>query len=610
MCGIVAAFAYGDNAAPLAEDEILRIRDRMIRRGPDAAGLWMAEDRRVALAHRRLSIIDLNPRGNQPMLVAETGTRITFNGEIYNYRELRRELEDRGHVFRTSSDTEVLLHAYDAYGAAMVDRLRGMYAFAIWDPRRYGLFLARDPFGIKPLYYVDDGLKVTVASQAKALLACDEVKRETSEAGKVSFLLWGFVVEPFTLYRDIHALPAGSTMWIDGRGRQAATRFWDVSSAFRRAEELRAEMPQRAFGPSTARERLQEAMVDSIRHHMISDVPVGMFLSAGLDSATLVALAAEHGIGDLRTLTLGFDRLRGGPYDEVVGAEQIAATYHTAHDSRWIGSEQFALCSADLLAQMDQPSIDGANVYFISKVAAAAGLKVALSGLGGDELFGGYPSFRQIPKIVRTLRPFAALPKFGTLFRYLSAPLLRRYTSPKYASLLEYGTTVEDAYLLRRALFLPWELPDILDPEEVRLGWNALAMRDRLRECIEGLKSAHSKVAALEMSIYMRNQLLRDSDWAGMAHSLEIRVPFVDTTLFERVAPFLVSPTLLTKRDLVATLDTKLPAAITDRPKTGFAVPIRDWLFEAEGAPPRVPGRGLRGWARYILDAHCRGQGI
>jgi asparagine synthase (glutamine-hydrolysing) len=478
-----------------------------------------------------------------------------------------------------------------------------MYAFAIWDQRRQGMFLARDPYGIKPLYYADDGRRIVVASQVKALLTAHGVGEQQNPAGKVSFLLWGFVLEPHTLYRDIHSLPAGSTMWVDAHGAGAPIKYWAVANIYREAQGRRSALTPQQLRPEAVAERLRHALAGSIHSHLVADVPVGVFLSGGLDSATLVALAVEEGAQDLRTITMGFNELRGTLADEVSDAEQIATAYHTRHQSHWVGGTEFFEERIALLAAMDQPSVDGANVYFVSKVAAANGLKVALSGLGGDELFGSYPSFQQIPRTVCLVAPFAVVPQFGRNFRRVSAPILRHFTSPKYASIFEYGATTEDAYLLRRGLFLPWELPEILDPDELAVGWRQLGLNAGLRECTHGLTDMRSQVAALESEIYMRNQLLRDSDWAGMAHSLEIRVPFVDAMLLHEIAPFLIGQTPLGKSDMAATLHNPLPTAILNRPKTGFTVPIRDWLVKEELPGKNDVERGLRSWAKFVLGA-------
>ena len=594
MCGIAALFAYGADAPPVDMEALHRIRDRMRARGPDGEGSWRSEDGRVGLAHRRLSIIDLSDAAAQPMRTPDGRYVITYNGEIYNYRALRRELADQGVEFRTESDTEVILELYRRDGARAVERLRGMFAFAIWDATERGLFLARDPYGIKPLYIADDGKTLRVASQVKALLAGGGIDTRPRPAGHAGFFLLGAVPEPETLYRGIGALPAGHTMWIDSSGPRPARRYFDIVEELERGE---------ADGAAPEPETLRDALGDSVTHHLVADVPVGVFLSAGLDSTTLAGLASESSSARLRTLTLGFDQYRGGTDDETPLAERVAARYGADHRTLWIESDAFAGEYDKLMAAMDQPSTDGVNTYFVSRAAAGSGLKVAMSGLGGDELFGGYTSFSQIPSLAGALSPFGAVPALGRAFRRVAAPVLGRLTSPKYAGLLEYGTSYADAYLLRRALFMPWELPDVLDPDLAREGWAELA--PRLREATGALKSPRARIAALETAWYMQNQLLRDSDWAGMAHSLEIRVPLVDSTLLHRLAPLIGGARPPGKRDMAATPAKALPKAVLDRPKTGFAVPLRDWLQRRSGEA--APERGLRGWARTVYKAQWSG---
>ncbi|HEX6979639.1 MAG TPA: asparagine synthase (glutamine-hydrolyzing) [Alphaproteobacteria bacterium] len=593
MCGIAALFAYGDSAAPVELAELRAIRDRMAARGPDGAGEWRSADERVALGHRRLSIIDLRAVADQPMVHGNGRLRIVFNGEIYNYRELRRRLAEAGHVFRTESDTEVLLHLYDRYGPDMVRHLRGMYAFALWDDARKGLFLARDPFGIKPLYYADDGRTIRIASQVKGLLAGGKIGTAAEPAGHVGFFLWGYVPDPYTLYRDIRALPAGCMMWIDRAGAQRPARFFDLRDVFNDVAPAPADPVARA-------EMLRDALVDSIAHHLIADVPVGVFLSAGLDSTTIVALAVESGAANLNTVTLGFREFQGGTNDETKIAEAVARQRGTRHQTRWVPGLEFAAERDKLIDAMDQPSIDGVNTYFVAKEARAAGLKVALSGLGGDELFGGYPSFTQVPKLVRALAPLAPLRMLGRAIRRASAGLIGRMTSPKYAGLLEYGSTWSGAYLLRRSLFMPWELTGILPREMVEQGLQELDTLSRLDDTVSGIDAPRLKVSAFELSWYMRNQLLRDADWAGMAHSLEIRVPFVDVELIRNLAPLLASAQPPMKRDMAATPRTALPRDVLERPKTGFVVPVRDWISGKAGQPAE---RGLRSWARQVYAA-------
>jgi asparagine synthase (glutamine-hydrolysing) len=586
MCGINGIFAYSGSAPGVELAELIAIRDAMSARGPDGAGYWLSANERVGLGHRRLAIVDLSETGAQPMATLDGSLHITFNGEIYNYQSIRHRLEAQGVVLQSQSDTEVLLHLYAEKGAAMLQELRGMYAFAIWDTRRRQIFLARDPFGIKPLYYSDDGNVLRFASQVRALLRARSIDTSSDAAGKVGFMLWGYVPEPYTLYAGIRALPPGSWLSIDSTRTHASGTFCRISDEIAAAED-------RAASSADVHELLRQSMLDTVSRHMIADVPVGIFLSSGLDSTTLTALAAETIGSRLHTVTLGFDEFRGTDADEVPLAEEVSKQFNTTHQTRWVARREFQSDFAAMLSAMDQPSIDGANTYFISKAAKQAGLKAALSGLGGDELFGGYSSFQEIPQLVRAARKVPA--RAAKALRVISAPVLKHFTSSKYAGLLEYGGSYAGAYLLRRGLFMPWELPDLLGPDLAREGWRILQPILHLEATIEDIASERLRVSALEMAWYMRNQLLRDSDWAGMAHSLEIRVPLVDLDLVRSMVPLI--PKLNGKKEMAETPAMRLPNAILNRPKTGFSVPIAEWLTE-RGAMPQA--RGLRGWAMRI----------
>lgn len=590
MCGFAAVYSYAGDGPPVEADVLAAINQAMARRGPDGQGQWLADDRRVGLAHRRLAIIDLSDEAAQPMTLRgpQGAVHISYNGEIYNFRSLRRKLEDAGARFRTSSDTEVLLHLYQAYGPAMTTHLRGMFAFAIWDESRHGLLLARDGFGIKPLYYMDDGKTFSAASQVKALLAgvkADGKPRPAFDpAGHAGFFLFGSVPEPHTLYKHIHALPAGATLWIDERGPGKPETFFDISTTLATAADSEVD--------------LAEALRDSVSHHFVADVPVGVFLSSGLDSATLVGLSSELKGAGLDTLTLGFEEFKGTTHDEAPLAETIAATYGTRQHTVRVAGKDFASHLDDLLEAMDQPSIDGVNTYFVARAAAAEGLKVAISGLGGDELFAGYDSFSQIPALVGGLGSIPGIGGVGRALRGLLSPLGGAVLAPKTPGLFEYSSNYGDAYLLRRGLFMPWELASVMDADMAREGLATLNARARLKACQASLKAPKAKVAALEMAWYMRNQLLRDADWAGMAHGLEIRVPLVDVELFKGLAGAIAHGHGPTKQALAATPATALPEPVLKRPKSGFFVPVREWL---EGSSPRE--RGLRGWAKKVYQA-------
>jgi len=458
MCGIASIFSYHRVAGPIDRDELRRIRDAMKARGPDGKGDWYSSDHRVGLAHRRLSIIDLSELGAQPMASDDGKVVITFNGEIYNYHQLRSQLENKGYQFHSNSDTEVLLHLYHEFGIEMLRDLRGMFAFALWDGRQGKLFLARDPYGIKPLYYADDGWQIRAASQVKALLAGGRLSREYEPAGLAGFYLLGSVPEPWTIYRGIQALPAGHYLLVSQTGVSEPISWCNVASMF-----LEASRSDLVMSKDDAFAEIRLALQDSVEAHLVSDVPVGLFLSSGIDSGALAGLVSER---DQRaeTVTLGFSEYQGRADDETPLAREIAEHYGLRHYAQLVGQQEFARHLPNILAAMDQPSIDGINTWLVSRAAAAQGWKVALSGVGGDELLGGYPSFRDIPRWVGRLAVPSRIPFLGSAFYFIASHLtgIASMSNPKFAGMLKYGGTYSGAYLLRRGLFLPEELPTVM----------------------------------------------------------------------------------------------------------------------------------------------------
>jgi asparagine synthase (glutamine-hydrolysing) len=571
MCGINGILRLSDGAPAIDHGELLRTRDAMAARGPDGAGAWTSADGRMALASRRLAILDLTAAGAQPMASGDRRFQIVINGEIYNFAELRRELEGEGLSFRSHSDTEVVLALYAREGAAMLGRLRGMYGLAIWDDRDKSLLLARDPLGIKPLYLAIEAGCLRFASQVKALEAGGAVSREVDPAGLAGFLLWGSVPEPLTIRRAIRALPAGHHLLV----RNGAVG------------EPRTTHPP-ALAPMTP----EEAVEDSVTAHLVSDVPVAIFLSAGLDSGLIAALARRHLPEPPATFTLSFDVLAGTARDEAPLAAEVARALGTRHAERRVGRADFPRLWQDAIAAMDQPSIDGFNTFLVSRAAHEAGLKVVLSGLGGDEVFGSYPSFADVPRLERTARRTARIPGLAAAW-----PALARLASPgrpKLAGLLRYGRTLPGAYFLRRGLFLPEELPAVMGRDDAAAG---LAGYDPVADAAGALAAgnganghapdAWTAVHELETARYMRNQLLRDADWASMASSVELRVPFVDAWLRRRLAAHGFEPARgQGKAELVRRAAPGLPAALFARPKTGFYIPVMEWLQpEGAGAP-------------------------
>ena len=596
MCGIAGFHAHCGGARTIAREALVAMRDRMAARGPDGTGLWVADDARTGFGHRRLSIIDLSDGGHQPMATPDGRLTIVFNGEIYNYRALRDEMTAQGVAFASDSDTEVLLHLYARDGAAMLPRLRGMFALAIWDARERSLLLARDPLGIKPLYYADTGGTLTFASQVKALLTDPAISRDPSPAGLAGFHLMGSVPEPFTAWRAIRAVPAGHWLRVDAAGVGAPVAY---------ANPARTLADGRARDPASV--DTAAALRDSVAHHLVADVEVGAFLSGGVDSSALIGLMRDCGQDRIRACTLAFGEFDGWHQDEAPGAALVARHYGVDHHVRRVDGREFRADMDAIFDAMDQPSIDGINTWFVSKAVREMGLKVALSGLGGDELLAGYSTFRTVPATRRRFGPLAAIPGLGTAARMLLGATGMARRNPKAAGVLDYAGSWAGAYLLRRAVLLPFELDGVMDPAMARAG---LAELDPLgaigRSLIPDPGSDTGRVCALESGNYMRNQLLRDADWAGMAHSLEIRVPLVDYTLLDALAPRIATLKPGEGKALLAAAPSRpVPHEIVERSKTGFSIPVADWLA---GNAAHVPDRrASRAWAKVATARSLQG---
>jgi asparagine synthase (glutamine-hydrolysing) len=544
--------------------------DYMRLRGPDAAGLWTTAG--VALGHRRLAILDLDTRSNQPMVSGNGRYAMVFNGEIYNFRELRRSLERDGLEFRTTSDTEVLLSLFEREGERMLRRLRGMFAFAIWDLRLRELFLARDPYGIKPLYYARTSKGLIFASQVKALLASGLMAVEREPAGVAGFYLWGSVPEPWTLFRDAFALPAGHSLRVRDGVADAPVCWSDIRDHWRE--------PDRPVTAADLGERVNSALTDAVRAHLVADVPVSVFLSSGIDSASLAGLAAGLG-ATVDGITVGFDDFAGRSEDEVPVAAAVASHYGLRHHVRRVSKAEFDEDCPRIIHAMDQPSVDGVNTWFAAKAAAEKGFKVVLSGVGGDELFRGYSLFREIPRAVALGRVVAAVPGARTLLSLPCTYLARLRAQPKLAGLPSYMSSVAGMYFLRRGLFLPEELPALMGPDLARDGLARLAW-PQFSQAQTGSVDDAAAVGLLESTLYLRNQLLRDSDWASMAHSLELRTPLVDSTLLQVLAPYMSGFAAGAGKAMIARSPRKpLPEAVANRPKTGFSIPMGQWLSRA-----------------------------
>jgi asparagine synthase (glutamine-hydrolysing) len=394
------------------------------------------------------------------------------------------------------------------------------------------------------------------------------------------------------MYRAIRALPAGSYCFIDAKGAREPEQYFSIAETLRNG----LETPQ----PRDAETLVHDAVLESVKYHMVADVPVGAFLSAGIDSTAIVALARESGASDLQTMTLRFAEYRGRINDEAPIAARVAAQYGVQHTIRDLTHEEFKRELPRVFDAMDQPTVDGLNSYFISKAAAEMGLKVALSGTGGDELFGGYTSFRDIPRWIPLTRILARIPHLGDAVARVNRALSRRsrYVSPKMGEIVRHGATYAGAYLVKRGRFVAAELPSLVGPDLAREGIDRLGFLALIEKAIRpDPGTPYARVVALESSFYLRNQLLRDMDWASMAHSLEVRVPLVDAHLLRRLAPLLVHRKGRGKEILASAPRPPLPPEVRQRRKTGFTLPINEWLRE-EG---RVE-HGKRSWARRVYS--------
>lgn len=593
MCGVAALFAYHYSASNVDRDELRMIRDHMRSRGPDGSGEWFSATGRVALGHRRLSIIDLSDSAAQPMASADGALQISYNGEVYNYRELRARLESNGAQFRTRSDTEVLLALYEAYGDRMFEHIRGMYAFALWDERKGALLLGRDPYGIKPLYIADDGWTVRIASQVKALLSSRRVSRVPDLAGRAGFYLFGSVPDPFTVWLQVRAVPAGSFQWIDALGPGSPVVHTRIAECFAGASE----------GHEKFNDAVQSAVRESVAAHRVADVEVGAFLSGGIDSSTLVSIMAGQSALPIRTSTIEFEEFRGTANDEAPLAASVAMRLGVDHQARTVTESEFQSDLPRILTAMDQPSIDGINTWFAAKAVRERGLRVAVSGIGGDELFGGYDSFVDVPRWRRMARIAGVFPGVGAGIRRLISPLLdRTRISRKAAGVFELGATWSGAYLLRRGLFMPWELPDLMGLDEAKEGLERLRWPSLVSAAMPKKGAPdRNRVGALESNLYLRNQLLRDTDWAAMAHGIEVRTPLVDAALCARLAP---RSALAGKSALASAAMVPLPGDILTRRKTGFSTPVSTWL-ERSGISRtgRPPLRVAQHWSRELAIA-------
>ena len=605
MCGIAGAFGEHVGVAASVDTAVRRMTAAQAHRGPDDDGFLRRDD--VVLGHRRLSIIDLSTCGHQP-LSNETGSVwVCFNGEVYNHRELRLELERRGHHFASTSDTEVLVHGYEEWGIdQLLRRLRGMFAFALYDAgqadgppaggRRGELFLARDRFGIKPLYFRPGHRDVPLvfASEVRSLAGSGIVERQAEPRALLGFLLFGSVAAPLTTVRDVRALPPGHYLHA-GHASSRVVEYYGAGSPFGSAvgvggaRDHRPRVGRRESADAAFRERMRGVLSTAVGSHLLSDAPLGVFLSGGIDSSALVALAAGHA-QRLETVGIVFSEAQ---FSEERYQRAVVERFGTEHQRVVVTSEEARSEVERFFAAMDQPTIDGLNTYFVARAARQVGLKAVLSGIGGDEVFAGYQTVRR----AATLQRLHSAP--APLRRALIAVAGLKASWRKLSFLRRDGVLAR--YLALRGLFTPREVAGLVGVTEAEV-WDFIA----------SLEPDHAPATPelaqqlLESRHYLVDQLLRDADVFGMAHSVEIRVPFLDHVVVETA---LAAPAAwrfdsrYPKPLLSRTLEDLLPHAVVFRRKRGFTFPLGVWLRSWGG--PEVGGdvfdRGAvaRAWGEF-----------
>jgi asparagine synthase (glutamine-hydrolysing) len=549
-----------------------------------------------------LAIIDPGPSGAQPMATPDGRHRITFNGEVYNYRELRRSLEARGERFTTGSDTEVLLRLLACDGPAALAQVRGMFALAWWDSESRTLIVARDRFGIKPLYVAATDRSIAFASEIHALASSGLVERSIDPAGILGFLAWGTVPPSLTYLAGVESVPAGSWMRWSQDGGRLVQPFADVASVYDR--------PHSGCTEFELRERAGAAVQESVAAHLVADVPVGVFLSGGIDSSAILSAASEAGATGLNTYTVRFDD-RSSEHEY---ARLVAARFGATHHELVLDPSRIVSDLPRIVMRLDQPTLDAVNAYYVSAAVAETGIKAVLSGSGGDEIFGGYPSFRRLPAAMRWKKRVQPLAPAMTP---IVASVLPERLIERWRHFMTGNGRMDAAYRTQRGLYMPAEVERLAGPALLDR-WAGTTARVASAEAslFQGNASTlEGNVARLETRIYLASQLLRDLDVMSMAHGLEVRVPLVDHGLLDAVWPDLgAHPSLMrNKRLLHETLKRPLPPEAVDRPKQGFTLPFARWIgaelqpFVRSGMAhlvdegwiaPEVPDATWRAWQR------------
>lgn len=582
MCGICGVFKYASSSFEITEELIIRMRDTMTHRGPDDDGVYISSDRRIGLGHRRLSILDLSSAGRQPMSDDSRTVWIVYNGEVYNFLELRRELEDKGYTFRTRTDTEVLIYLYREYGRDFVHRLRGMFAFGIWDETRRELFLVRDRIGIKPLYYTSFNGQFVFASEIKAILEHPDVRREVDEDAFYHYLSFLTTPAPSTLFKGIYKLTAGHSLTVSENGSIEPEEYWDV---FDNVTPLHNK-PESFYAQS-----ILETLREAVKYRMVSDVPVGVFLSGGLDSSTNTALFSEFSDGPVRTFSIGYEGQE--LYNEFQYARKVAELFNTDHHEVIIDVNDLVDFLPKLIFHQDEPIADAVCVpiYFVSKLARDNGVIVCQVGEGSDELFCGYPVWGEILKWNSLLPYFHAIPSFLRRLGLRSLEIAGKRGTGKYERLcrIHYGESMfwggaeafgesEKKVILSRNL--REKFANRTSYEVVESLYHRFLERSPMHDYLHFM-------SYIDLRLRLPELLLMRVDKMSMATSLETRVPFLDHKFVELAMSIPQNVKFKggeLKHILKKSVESIIPHEIIHREKQGFSVPITEWFLERLGS--------------------------
>lgn len=565
MCGISGIF--NPSLKKINQiDTINKILKLQKLRGPDNTGLWNSICGKITFGHNRLSIIDLTSDANQPLVSNDKKIVITFNGEIYNYLEIKDQLLKKKIKFKSNSDTEVIIEAYKYWGLDFVNHFRGMYSFVIWDTLREELILARDPFGIKPLYYTNQNNVFYFASQIKSLLSIQDLRFSKSDAGICSYFMFGNVIDPFTIYNEIKSLEKGTLYVINKDGIKKKNNFYSIKSKIINCEEVKISNENDQI------QYLKETINDTVNFHSISDVPITYLLSSGIDSNVLAASASSQK-KKINSVTLDFGFI--GEKNETHIAKQTSEQNNIQHIIKKISKLDKIDGLNDFFNSMDSPTNDGLNNYLISKKIKNL-TKVIISGVGADEMLFGYSSFKRIPKLINFSKfiPYIKMLDNKKLYNLLNKIKIKA----KIMGLFTYQKNIINAYYLQRSVFLEKEIENFKDHFSVEKGFEELNLREMLLKDLEGIGDSKLCIMLLEILYYLCPKLLRDSDWATMSNSIEMRTPFVDIIFFEKIISLYKKNPKLSKIDMLKSYQDLLPSELNKRKKTGFEIPYDDFL--------------------------------